>query len=107
MALPLNDKLKVATTARIHPAPTPCTQIKRNPNNTRGFFCDELTKQRLDHKQCFDFGYVPHPELPEDAEANVSPVEGFNRWPDALVRVQLSTLHARVLVNILVVTHRR
>lgn len=91
------------------PSHTLCTlQIKRNPNNARGFFLDELTKQQLvrgrqnlqlyihtqfqDHKQCFDFGYVPHPELPEDAESNVSPVEGFNRWPDTLVRFSMALL---------------
>lgn len=29
---------------------------KRNENNSRGFFDDELTKQRRDWKQCLDFG---------------------------------------------------
>lgn len=56
-------------------------KIKRGPDNARGFFDDELTKQRTDLKQCFDFGYVPRPDLPDDHPDNVSEIEGWNQWP--------------------------
>ena len=32
------------------------TRVKRQADNSRGWFDDELTKQKLDWKECFDFG---------------------------------------------------
>lgn len=49
------------------------TQIRRSPTNSRGWFDDELTKQRRDWKECFDLG----------PEGRVDDVNGFNQWPVA------------------------
>ena len=43
---------------------------KRSVDNSRGYYNDEFTKQKLDMKEGFDFGHLPAPELPDSAEAN-------------------------------------
>ena len=45
---------------------------KRNERNSRGYFDDELTKQRLDWKECLDVG-VPGSrdwDIPDDSDLN-------------------------------------
>ena len=65
------------------PMPTK-RELKRSGSNARGFFDDELTKQRRDWKQALDFG-VPGSRdwsLPDDAAENAC-LDGFNRFPRA------------------------
>ena len=56
--------------------------IARTKENARGWFDRELTKNARDIKEVFDFGYIPHPNLPEENPANKTH-DGFNQWPDA------------------------
>ena len=55
--------------------------IRRRKDNARGFFDDELTKQKVDWKQGFDFGQVPFPDLPDEHADNTCQ-DGFNLWPE-------------------------
>ena len=51
------------------------TRVKRQADNSRGWFDDELTKQKLDWKECFDFGA-------QDGHLDGrSDVDGYNQWP--------------------------
>ena len=54
--------------------------IVRTKDNARGWFNREFTKNARDMKELFDFGFVPHPELPENDPANWTR-DGFNQWP--------------------------
>jgi isopenicillin N synthase-like dioxygenase len=57
--------------------------LKRNGSNARGFFDDELTKQKVDWKQALDFG-VPGSRdwsLPDNHASNAC-LDGFNQLPD-------------------------
>jgi isopenicillin N synthase-like dioxygenase len=56
-------------------------EISRTADNPRGYYDRELTKNARDQKEVFDFGYVLHPDLPDDAPANRAPVDGYNQWP--------------------------
>ncbi|KAK3240507.1 hypothetical protein CYMTET_49649, partial [Cymbomonas tetramitiformis] len=49
--------------------------VKRNADNSRGYFDDELTKQKLDWKEAFDFG------AQDGSLDGRSDVDGFNQWP--------------------------
>eukprot|EP01060_Flectonema_neradi_P033466 TRINITY_DN5629_c1_g1_i1.p1 TRINITY_DN5629_c1_g1~~TRINITY_DN5629_c1_g1_i1.p1 ORF type:complete len:348 (+),score=71.24 TRINITY_DN5629_c1_g1_i1:54-1097(+) len=50
-------------------------KIKRSESNSKGFFDDELTKQKLDWKQCFEFGV-------QNGKMDASGVDGQNQWLD-------------------------
>jgi len=50
------------------------TEIKRNQENSRGYFDDELTKNKLDWKRCFDFGA-------QDGSLDKEGMDGKNQWP--------------------------
>jgi len=57
--------------------------LKRDEKNSRGFFDDELTKQRRDWKEAIDIG-VPGSRdwsIADDDEANEC-LDGYNRFPD-------------------------
>jgi isopenicillin N synthase-like dioxygenase len=54
----------------------------RSEDNSRGFYDRELTKNRRDMKEVFDFGHVPDPSLPEDHPDNRTE-DGWNQWPNA------------------------
>jgi isopenicillin N synthase-like dioxygenase len=57
-------------------------RLKRNENNARGFFDDELTKQKRDWKQCLDVG-VPGSRnwsLDDDHVSNAC-LDGYNQFP--------------------------
>ncbi|CAB9507201.1 Flavonol synthase/flavanone 3-hydroxylase [Seminavis robusta] len=59
--------------------------LRRNSHNARGFFDDELTKQRRDWKECLDFG-VPGSRLwdaADDSPFNAC-LDGFNQFPSVL-----------------------
>ena len=45
-------------------------RIKRTPSNSRGWFDDEFTKQKLDWKQGLDIG----------VEGKVDAIDGTNQW---------------------------
>lgn len=69
-------------------------QLARSLGNPMGYYDRELTKNRRDRKEIFDFAHVPHPELPDDHPDNVSPIDGRNQWPDALPAFrQVMTAH--------------
>ena len=57
--------------------------VRRGADNSFGYNDRELTKNRVDWKEVFDFGFVPHPELPDEHPDNRSE-EGFNLWPAGL-----------------------
>ena len=54
--------------------------VERSKNNARGWFNRELTKNTRDMKEVFDFGFIPHPELPDDDPTNWTR-DGCNQWP--------------------------
>ena len=60
--------------------------IRRSAGNARGWYNDELTKQRRDWKEGFDFGTTPATEpawpLADDDAAHAN-LDGFNRLPPA------------------------
>jgi isopenicillin N synthase-like dioxygenase len=58
--------------------------IARTAENPRGYYDRELTKNVRDLKEVFDFGYLAHPELPDDHEENRAAVDGCNQWPGSL-----------------------
>uniref|UniRef100_A0A7S2G393 Fe2OG dioxygenase domain-containing protein n=1 Tax=Octactis speculum TaxID=3111310 RepID=A0A7S2G393_9STRA len=58
-------------------------KVKRTNDNSRGFADDELTKQRRDWKELFDFGHVPDRRLSPDHPCNLV-VDGYNQWPESL-----------------------
>jgi isopenicillin N synthase-like dioxygenase len=58
--------------------------VARNKQNPRGYYDRELTKNRRDLKEVFDFAAVPRPNLPDDHPENRAVVDGANRWPDSL-----------------------
>ena len=69
-------------TKRFFAHPTHVKQaVARSKDNARGWFNRELTKNTRDMKEVFDFGFIPHPELPDDDPANWTK-DGFNQWPD-------------------------
>jgi len=56
-------------------------EIARTAENPRGYYDRELTKNRRDLKEVFDFGYLPRPELADDDPDNRAAVDGSNQWP--------------------------
>lgn len=79
-ALPRADKLAIART-------------KENP---RGYYDRELTKNRRDLKEVFDYGVLPRPDLPDDHPDNRAAVDGTNQWPasQAFRDTMMAYLHA-------------
>jgi len=59
-------------------------RVARSAENPRGYYDRELTKNVRDLKEVFDFGYLLHPELPDDHPANRAAVDGSNRWPEGV-----------------------
>ncbi len=59
-------------------------EISRTKENARGYYDRELTKNKRDLKEVFDFAGVLHLELPEDHPDNRAAVDGSNQWPRAL-----------------------
>ena len=55
--------------------------VLRTRENPRGYYDRELTKNRRDLKEVFDFAAVSRPALPEDHPDNRASVDGSNRWP--------------------------
>mmetsp|Transcript_1461 Transcript_1461/g.4418 ORF Transcript_1461/g.4418 Transcript_1461/m.4418 type:complete len:317 (-) Transcript_1461:57-1007(-) len=55
-------------------------KIKRNKENSRGYFDDELTKQTRDWKECVDIGAQNG-----DFEGK-SLIDGYNQWPQGDVK---------------------
>mmetsp|Transcript_1149 Transcript_1149/g.1729 ORF Transcript_1149/g.1729 Transcript_1149/m.1729 type:complete len:381 (+) Transcript_1149:96-1238(+) len=53
---------------------TTLDKIRRNKHNSRGYFDDELTKNKLDWKKCFDFGA-------QDGSLDNEGMDGKNQWP--------------------------
>ena len=49
-------------------------KIRRTKDNSRGYFDDELTKNKLDWKKCFDFGA-------QDGSLDNAGMDGRNQWP--------------------------
>lgn len=62
--------------------------ISRTKENPHGYYDRELTKNARDLKEVFDYGSVPHPELPADHPENRLAVDGHNRWPASLPEFQ-------------------
>ncbi len=62
--------------------------LSRTKENPHGYFDRELTKNARDLKEVFDYGFVPHPELPADHPKNRLAVDGGNQWPAALPEFQ-------------------
>ena len=56
--------------------------VSRTKDNARSWFNRELTKNTRDMKEVFDFGFTPHPELPDEDPTNWTR-DGFNQWPDS------------------------
>mmetsp|Transcript_6722 Transcript_6722/g.9686 ORF Transcript_6722/g.9686 Transcript_6722/m.9686 type:complete len:447 (-) Transcript_6722:58-1398(-) len=58
--------------------------LKRDEANARGYFDDELTKQRRDWKECLDVGMPGSRDwtMDDDASDNAC-LDGFNRFPTA------------------------
>jgi non-haem dioxygenase in morphine synthesis N-terminal len=73
--------------------------LKRNENNARGFFDDELTKQRLDWKQCLDVGVPGSRDWARpDSDATNACLDGCNQFPPPPQRDGASNLRT-VLVE--------
>ena len=60
--------------------------LARTRENPRGYYDHELTKNRRDLKEVFDFAALRCPELGEDHPDNRAAVDGTNRWPQTLPR---------------------
>ena len=66
--------------------------IARTKENPRGYYDRELTKNRRDLKEVFDFAAVPHPRLPDEHPKNRAAVHGVNRWPTDLPEFRTTML---------------
>ena len=66
--------------------------LARSKENPRGFYDRELTKNRRDLKEVFDFAAVPNPDLPDDHPENRAAVDGVNRWPADLPEFRTTML---------------
>ena len=55
--------------------------VARSYTNSRGYYDRELTKNRRDLKEVFDFASVPHEHLADDHPRNYAEVDGHNQWP--------------------------
>ena len=66
--------------------------LARTSVNPLGYYDRELTKNRRDLKEVFDFAAVPYPGLPEGHPDNRAAVDGTNRWPRALPRFKATML---------------
>lgn len=67
--------------------------LRRNERNSRGYFDDELTKQKRDWKECLDVG-VPGSKnwnIPDDHPKNAC-LDGFNQFPDKVLPEFRSTI---------------
>ena len=58
--------------------------LARTRENPRGYYDRELTKNRRDLKEVFDFAVLRHPKLGEAHPDNRAAVDGINRWPETL-----------------------
>jgi len=57
-------------------------KLKRNANNSRGYFDDELTKRRRDWKECLDVGVPGSRDWSAGDDADINPcLDGRNRFP--------------------------
>ncbi len=82
-----------AQTQAFFDLPTPAKQaIARTKKNPRGYYDRELTKNRRDLKEVFDFAAVPHPRLPDEHPQNRAAVDGVNRWPTGLPEFRTTML---------------
>jgi len=57
-------------------------KLSRSHKNVMGYYDRELTKEKRDQKEVFDFICVPHPELPDNHPDNFSKVDGVNQWSE-------------------------
>ena len=58
-------------------------RVARSARNARGYNAAELTKNRTDTKEIFDFGHRPDPAALADAEVN-RVADGWNQFPEGL-----------------------
>ncbi len=58
-------------------------EVARTKTNPRGYYDRELTKNRRDLKEVFDFARPPRQDLPDDHPDNRADVDGANQWPSA------------------------
>ena len=63
-------------------------RLRRTADNSRGWYDDELTKQRRDWKEGLDFGSTPRWPVwaSADDDATNGMLDGFNRFPPAAVQ---------------------
>ncbi len=54
--------------------------LTRSEANVWGYYNNELTKNRRDMKEVYDFGHPPYSELEDNDPKNTTP-DGLNRWP--------------------------
>ena len=66
--------------------------IARTKANPRGYYDRELTKNRRDLKEVFDYGAMPRPARPDTVRENRATVDGANQWPDSLPTFRLTML---------------
>jgi isopenicillin N synthase-like dioxygenase len=66
--------------------------VKRQRDNPRGYFDDELTKRTLDHKEGFDMG----------AEGDFE-VDGHNQWPAGHANFRVKTLAYYEMLEVLAI----
>lgn len=52
-----------------------------------GWADDELTKQKRDLKEVFDFCYIPRKDLPDGDERNKT-IDGVNQWPEGYPEIR-------------------
>ncbi|MGH0036400.1 MAG: isopenicillin N synthase family dioxygenase [Myxococcota bacterium] len=55
--------------------------VRRSRDNARGYYDDELTKNRPDWKEVFDYG-AERPGAPAPGDAGVDHSDGVNQWPE-------------------------
>ena len=88
----LIDRLWAETQAFFALPMTMKRALARTRENPRGYYDRELTKNRRDLKEVFDFAAVPYPELPEHHPDNRAAVDGTNRWPQSLPSFEATML---------------
>lgn len=54
--------------------------VRRSSTNPRGWIDVEYTKHRRDWKECYDWGPIKRPDLPQTHELNRTQ-DGWNVWP--------------------------
>jgi len=81
VALPMRERFEHMMRGFFALSPEDKVACERSASNARGYVAREMTKQKLDHKECFDVGNPVDWSQPDDHPVNQG-LNGVNRFPE-------------------------